>query len=753
MISPSLEKCLYEALQDARRRRNEYFTLEHILLAMIRHSSVATILERCGADPRQLDAQLDRFIQEKIPVFDQGGNEPQQTLSVQRVLQRAAAHAQSSGRELIDPGSVLASLFNEEHSYTVFLLKKEGITRLDILQVLSHDNPLDEQQIQKPTPSAQQENDQRSVESPQTALEKYTVDLVEKAKIGLIDPLIGRDQEIRRVIQILCRRKKNNPLLVGDPGVGKTAIAEGLALKIAQGEVPEVMHNAKLFALDMGGMLANTKFRGDFEARVKAVIQGLNAMENAILFIDEIHTIVGAGATSGGTMDASNLLKPLLASGELRCMGSTTYEDYKASLDKDRALARRFQKIDVAEPTIAETIQILEGLKPQYESHHKVKLSRAALEAAATLSAKHLTHKKLPDKAIDVIDEVGAAQNLLSPGKRKKIITLRDVEQIISEMARIPPRSVSANDRDRLQHLARDLKLVVYGQDQSIEALVNAIQLSRSGLREEQKTIGSFLFTGPTGVGKTEIAKQLARILGIRFIRFDMSEYMEKHAVAKLIGAPPGYVGFEQGGLLTDAVNQNPYAVLLLDEIEKAHPDVFNILLQVMDNAALTDQNGKTADFRNIILIMTSNAGAKALAKSSIGFHEQSVAGKGKEEIERLFSPEFRNRLDAIIHFNPLDQTIVEQIVEKFLTSLQETLSQKKVDLTIAPEVVRHLARTGFDPKFGARPLARKIDELLKQPLAQEILFGSLTHGGSVRVEWSDEGLVFITPPMTCMEE
>ncbi|PIE02745.1 MAG: ATP-dependent Clp protease ATP-binding subunit ClpA [Acidobacteria bacterium] len=744
MINPRLERCLNLAFEDARTRQNEYLTLEHILIALIEHSEVADIISICGGDPDSVVEKLKKFLKEKVPVLPEHvERDPQQTLAIQRVLQRAAVHIQSAGKSQIDPSSVLASLFQEKHAFGVYVLKEQGLTRLNVLQAISHALPDQEDQENKESSKDSQEVKDKN--SPDSVLEKFTVELVDRAQQGRIDPLIGRETEIRRVIQTLCRRKKNNPLLVGDPGVGKTAIAEGLALRIAQKEVPEVMLDAKLFALDMGALLANTKFRGEFEARLKSVIKALIQIPHAILFIDEIHTIVGAGATSGGTMDASNILKPVLASGELKCMGSTTYEDFKSSFEKDRALSRRFHKIDIVEPSVEETFQILKGLKGHYEKHHAISYSNKALKIAAELAAKHLTHKKLPDKAIDVIDEVGAAQQLHPESKRKKNITVRDIERTVAEMARIPSQSVSSNDKDKLQNLERDLGLVVYGQDQAIHALCQAIKLNRSGLRQDKKTVGSFLFTGPTGVGKTEIAKQLARILSISFIRFDMSEYMEKHSVARLIGAPPGYVGFDQGGLLTDAVNKTPYAVLLLDEIEKAHPDIFNILLQVMDHATLTDHNGKSADFRNIILIMTSNAGAKEMARNTIGFGDLSSKSRSKQEVERFFSPEFRNRLDGIIHFGNLSSEIMIKIVEKFLAELQAMLTPRKVTLDYSDRAMEYLANKGYSPTFGARPLHRLIDEEIKKHLAEELLFGKLTKGGEVFIDVEKDTLVYKT--------
>ncbi|MEK6601782.1 MAG: ATP-dependent Clp protease ATP-binding subunit ClpA, partial [Candidatus Binatota bacterium] len=668
--------------------------------------------------------------------------EPQQTLGFHRVLQRAVLHAQSAEKKEIHGGNLLAAIFREPDSYAAYLLEEQGITRLDVVNYISHgiskistgeDWPVSREE-------ASEEEGPKAIPNP---LEAFTVNLVQKARDGNIDPLIGRGDEVQRTIHVLCRRRKNNPIYVGDPGVGKTAIAEGLALRIHQGQVPDAIKDAVIYALDMGALLAGTKFRGDFEARLKGVLNSLKKQPNSILFIDEIHTVVGAGATSGGSMDASNILKPALASGELKCIGSTTYHDYKSYFERDRALARRFQKIEISEPSVEESYQILQGLKPHYEKHHGVRYTASALRAAVQLSAKHINDRRLPDKAIDVIDEVGAAAKILPPEKRKKSIGIKEIENIVAKIAKIPPRSVSASDKEQLQNLEGDLKLTVFGQDAAIETLASTIRLSRSGLGQPEKPIGCFLFSGPTGVGKTEVAKQLARILGVEFIRFDMSEYMEKHTVSRLIGAPPGYVGFDQGGLLTDAVNRNPYAVLLLDEVEKAHPDLFNILLQVMDHAALTDNNGKKADFRNIILIMTTNAGAREISGTPLGFGQRSNAGKGKEAIEKMFSPEFRNRLDAMIVFNSLSPEIIERVVDKFVMELDIQLNEKKVFLNLSPKARKWLAERGYDPVFGARPMARLIQTEIKRVLADEILFGKLQNGGKVDIDESEGKLTF----------
>jgi ATP-dependent Clp protease ATP-binding subunit ClpA len=746
MISKELEGTLNSALKEAKRRRHEYVSLEHLLYALLQDKDAAGAIVNCGGDIARLKKSLEEFFDSHMETLPRGlEQEPQQTIGFHRVLQRAVIHAQSAEKKEINGGNLLIAMFREPDSYAVYLLEEQGITRFDVVNFVSHG-------ISKvPTgeePSESEEEHGEEKPSRRTRpLEAYTVNLVEKAKQGNIDPLIGREDEIERTTHVLCRRRKNNPIYVGDPGVGKTAIAEGLALKISRGEVPEALKNAVIYALDMGALLAGTKFRGDFEARLKGVLAGLKKQANAILFIDEIHTIVGAGATSGGSMDASNILKPALASGELKCIGSTTYHDYKSYFERDRALVRRFQKIEIPEPSRDEAYKILQGLKSHYEQHHGVHYSTAALQAAVNLSAKHINDRRLPDKAIDVIDEVGASVKILPPDKRKKTIGPKDIEKIVAKIAKIPPRSVSVSDKEQLQNLDRDLKLTVFGQDVAIETLAATIKLSRSGLGHPEKPIGSFLFSGPTGVGKTEVAKQLAHIMGIEFIRFDMSEYMEKHTVSRLIGAPPGYVGFDQGGLLTDAINRNPYAVLLLDEIEKAHPDLFNILLQVMDHASLTDNNGRKADFRNIILIMTTNAGARELSGAPLGFGAQSTAGKGKEAIEKMFSPEFRNRLDAMIVFNSLSMDIIERVVDKFILELDRQLNEKKVFLQLTVKARRWLAQRGYDPTFGARPMARLIQNEIKRVLADEILFGQLQNGGNVEIDENEDKLTFAYSP------
>ncbi len=749
MISRDLERAIQLAYREAKRRRHEFFTLEHVLYALLHTPQTIEIIDQCGGDVASLRKELDTYLDdqvEKLPTDVQ--REPEQTLAIQRVLTTAAHHVESSGKDEMEPANVLVSLFRENDSTAVYLLHKQGIKRFDVVNFISHGiskanpdglgDPIEEHAGEGLQPSKSKD-----------PLANYTTDLVAMAEAGRIDPLIGRSAELHRTMQVLCRRKKNNPLFIGDPGVGKTAIAEGLARMIHEDKVPEVLKGARIFSLDMGALLANTKFRGEFEARLKDVVKALAKVPKGILFIDEIHTIVGAGATSGGTMDASNILKPALAGGELKCIGSTTHEDYKASFEKDQALARRFQKIDIFEPSAEETYQILKGLRSRYEEHHGIRYTNGALRAAATLSAKHINHRHLPDKAIDVIDEVGAAQQLRSDEKRKKVVHIRDVERVIASMARIPPKTVSTSDRDRLASLDRDMKLVVYGQDPAIEAIVQAIIMSRSGLRQPDKPVGSFLFAGPTGVGKTEVARQLARILAVDFIRFDMSEYMEKHTVSRLIGAPPGYVGFDQGGLLTDAVNKTPYCVILLDEIEKAHVDIFNILLQVMDHATLTDHNGKKADFRNVILIMTSNAGAQEMAAGGIGFGNISaVSSKGKQAIEKMFSPEFRNRLDAIVNFRQLSPETMNRVVDKFIDELDGQLMDKKVQLQLSDEARAFLAQKGYDPKFGARPLARLIENEIKQKLAREMLFGSLKDGGTAIVTVVDNALHFTWEPL-----
>jgi ATP-dependent Clp protease ATP-binding subunit ClpA len=743
MISKELEGTLNVALNEAKQRRHEYVCLEHLLYALLQDRDARGAIVNCGGDLERLKKSLAEFLDTHLESLPKGmDQDPQQTMGFHRVLQRAVIHAQSAERKEINGGNLLIAMFREPDSYAVYLLEEQGITRFDVVNYVSHG--ISKIATGEESPQLDEENgDEEKPRERVKPLDAYTVNLVEKARQGNIDPLIGRQDEIERTIHVLCRRRKNNPIYVGDPGVGKTAIAEGLALKIFQGEVPEALKDAVIYALDMGALLAGTKFRGDFEARLKGVLTGLKNKPNSVLFIDEIHTIVGAGATSGGSMDASNILKPALASGELKCIGSTTYHDYKSYFERDRALVRRFQKIEVPEPSIDEAYKILVGLSPHYEKHHGVHYSTAALHAAVELSAKHINDRHLPDKAIDVIDEVGAATKILPPDKRKKTIGAKDIEKIVAKIAKIPPRSVSVSDKEQLQNLERDLKLTVFGQDAAIEMLTATIKLSRSGLGHPEKPIGCFLFSGPTGVGKTEVAKQLANVMGIEFIRFDMSEYMEKHTVSRLIGAPPGYVGFDQGGLLTDAINRNPYAVLLLDEIEKAHPDLFNILLQVMDHATLTDNNGKKADFRNIILIMTTNAGAREMSGSPLGFAALSNSGKGKEAIEKMFSPEFRNRLDSMIVFNSLSMDIIERVVDKFIMELDQQLNEKKVFLQITAKARRWLAENGYDPAFGARPMARLIQNEIKRVLADEILFGQLQSGGKVEVDENEGKLTF----------
>ena len=747
MISKELEGTLNVALKEAKRRRHEYVCLEHLLYALLQDKDASGALLNCGGDIDRLRKSLEEFFNGQLQKLPDGiDQDPQQTLSFHRVLQRAVIHAQSAEKKEINGGNLLIAMFREPDSYAVYLLEEQGITRFDVVNYVSHgiSKIATGEEWSQPEQGEEEQNEEEGKPGRRVKpLEAFAVNLVAKAQQGNIDPLIGRDDEIERTIHVLCRRRKNNPIYVGDPGVGKTAIAEGLALKIHRGEVPDALKDAVIYSLDMGALLAGTKFRGDFEARLKGVLTGLKKQKNAILFIDEIHTLVGAGATSGGSMDASNILKPALASGELKCIGSSTYHDYKSYFERDRALARRFQKIEVPEPSIDEAYKILQGLSPHYEKHHGVHYSTAALHAAVDLSAKHINDRKLPDKAIDVIDEVGAAVKILPADKRKKTIGAKDIEKIVAKIAKIPPRSVSTSDKEQLQNLDRDLKLTVFGQDAAIDTLASTIKLSRSGLGLPEKPIGCFLFSGPTGVGKTEVAKQLAQIMGIEFIRFDMSEYMEKHTVSRLIGAPPGYVGFDQGGLLTDAINRNPYAVLLLDEIEKAHPDLFNILLQVMDHATLTDNNGRKADFRNIILIMTTNAGAREMSGAPLGFGARSNAGKGKEAIEKMFSPEFRNRLDAMIVFNSLGMEIIERVVDKFIIELDRQLNEKKVFLQLTPNARRWLAERGYDPSFGARPMARLIQNEIKRVLADEILFGKLQNGGKVEVDENEDKLTF----------
>jgi ATP-dependent Clp protease ATP-binding subunit ClpA len=753
MLSRNLEQTLHRSLSLASERRHEYATLEHLLLGLADDSDAATVLRACGVDLDKLRTDLGEFLDKDLAglATDRPGD-PKPTAGFQRVVQRAAIHVQSSGRDEVTGANVLVALFSERESHAVYFLQLQDMTRLDAVNFISHGiAKAPGRSAQRPVTgtSGQPENhpEQEREEKPnrrnQDALSNYCVNLNKKAMAGKIDPLIGREAEIERTIQILCRRTKNNPLYVGDPGVGKTAIAEGLAKRIVEGDVPEVLARSTIFALDMGALLAGTRYRGDFEERLKAVVSELENMQGAILFIDEIHTVIGAGATSGGAMDASNLLKPALASGNLRCIGSTTYKEFRNYFEKDRALVRRFQKIDVNEPSLEDSVKILRGLKTNYEKHHKVRYTDEAIRAAVELSAKYINDRKLPDKAIDVIDEVGASRMLLPEHKRRKTVTLRDVEEMVAKIARIPAKSVSADDKETLRNLERDLKAMVFGQDKAIEALAAAIKLARAGLREPEKPIGNYLFCGPTGVGKTEVARQLASTMGIELIRFDMSEYMERHSVSRLIGAPPGYVGFDQGGLLTDAIDQHPHAVLLLDEIEKAHPDLFNILLQVMDHGKLTDHNGKTVDFRNVVLIMTTNAGASDLAKEAIGFGRESRVGEDEDAIKRLFTPEFRNRLDATIAFAGLTPEIVGRVVEKFVMQLEAQLADRNVTIELSSAAKEWLAERGYDRLYGARPLSRVIQEHVKKPLAEELLFGRLVKGGSVKVTMKDGKLDF----------
>ena len=743
MLNREIESSIQKIINRARQKGHEYVTVEHLLYAILEDEWGSDILYHCGADIDFLRESLNEYFEKYIPTRRLQSNEqPQPTIAFQRVLSRAIDHVRAAEKQEADAGDLLAAMFYEEDSYAVELLHSEGISRLDVLEFISHgvskmDEEFDDEMDEDSEHPAPRRRKQKA-----DPLELYTTELVEKARRGEIDPLVGRQNELKRTIQILARRRKNNVVFVGEAGVGKTALVEGLALKIARGDVPDILKNAKIYAIDLGGMLAGTKYRGEFEARLKATIKRLEEIEGAIMFIDEIHTVVGAGATSGGSLDASNILKPFLVSGKLRCIGASTYEEYKKYFEKDKALSRRFQKVELQEPSVHETVKILKGLKNYYEQFHGVRYTDGALKAAAELSAKYINDKFLPDKAIDVIDEAGAEVKLNST---KKTVGVRDIENIVSRIARIPTRSVSTSDSERLMKLEQDLKSVVFGQDEAIHTLVSSIKRARAGLGHPDKPIGSFLFTGPTGVGKTEVARQLAATLGVKFIRFDMSEYMEKHSVARLIGAPPGYVGFNQGGLLTDSIRRNPYAVLLLDEIEKAHPDVFNILLQVMDYASLTDNNGKKADFRNVILIMTSNAGAREMQQSPIGFGNRSddALSKSEEAINRLFSPEFRNRLDAIITFKPLTHEIMLNVVEKFIKELQSQLAPKKVRIELTAAARDYLARKGFDPRFGARPLARVIQQEIKDRLSDEIFFGTLKRGGIVRIGCKDDRLTF----------
>ncbi len=751
MLSRNLEQTLHRALSLAGERRHEYATLEHLLLGLVDDGDAATVLRACGVDLDKIRTDLTEFLDKDLAgLASDRATEPKPTAAFQRVVQRAAIHVQSSGRDEVTGANVLVALFSERESHAVYFLQLQDMTRLDAVNFISHGiAKAPGRATQRPVAGApnnegSEEREERGrTGKNQDGLSAYCVNLNKKAQAGKIDPLIGRDQEIERTIQILCRRTKNNPLYVGDPGVGKTAIAEGLARKIIEGQVPEVLKPAVIYSLDMGALLAGTRYRGDFEERLKQVVSELEKLPHAVLFIDEIHTVIGAGATSGGAMDASNLLKPALSGGTIRCIGSTTYKEFRNYFEKDRALVRRFQKIDVNEPSVEDAVKILRGLKANYEKHHKVRYTEEAIRASVELAAKYIHDRKLPDKAIDVIDEVGASRMLLPEGKRRKTVTLRDVEEIVAKIARIPPKSVSADDKETLRSLERDLKAMVFGQDRAIEALSAAIKLSRAGLRDAEKPIGNYLFSGPTGVGKTEVAKQLASTLGIELIRFDMSEYMERHSISRLIGAPPGYVGFDQGGLLTDAIDQHPHAVLLLDEIEKAHQDLYNILLQVMDHGKLTDHNGKTVDFRNVILIMTTNAGAADLTREAIGFGRDSRSGEDEEAIKRMFTPEFRNRLDATIAFAGLTPEIVAQVVEKFVLQLEAQLADRNVTIELSSAAKEWLAERGYDRLYGARPLARVIQEHIKKPLAEELLFGRLVKGGAVKVSLRDGKLAF----------
>jgi ATP-dependent Clp protease ATP-binding subunit ClpA len=735
MFSKELELSISQAYQEAREKRHEFLTVEHMLLALLDNASALSILSACEVDIAALENDIRKVLEDTVPVLeDEDGRDTQPTIGFQRVLQRALYHVQSAGKEEVLGANVLVAVFSEKDSYASYLLNRYDVTRLDVVNYISHGiSKLESDSADDSDPSVM-DAEEGSADKKASALEQFTANLNQRARDDLIDPLIGRQKEVQRTVQVLCRRRKNNPLFVGEAGVGKTAMAEGLARRIVHKEVPEILQDSTIYALDLGSLLAGTKYRGDFEKRLKAVIKELQNIPDAILFIDEIHTIIGAGAASGGVMDASNLIKPVLASGELRCIGSTTFQEFRGVFEKDRALARRFQKIDITEPSNDEAVEILRGLKSRFEEHHHVEYTDAALVAAVELSARHINDRQLPDKAIDVIDEAGARQRLLPEDQRKTLLDEGDIEQIIAHMARIPAKQVSISDRDALKNLERDLKLVVYGQDEAITALSAAIKMTRAGLGEEEKPIGSFLFAGPTGVGKTEVTRQLALTMGIELIRFDMSEYMEAHSVSRLVGAPPGYVGFDQGGLMTEAVTRNPHAVLLLDEIEKAHPDVFNILLQVMDHGTLTDTNGRQADFRNVILVMTTNAGAAQSARRSIGFTEQDHSTDALEVIRKAFAPEFRNRLDAIINFQSLDMSVIVMVVDKFILELEEQLALKDVHISVSRAAREWLAEQGFDPKMGARPMKRVIQEQIKRPLADDLLFGKLAAGGKVKV-------------------
>jgi ATP-dependent Clp protease ATP-binding subunit ClpA len=746
VLSSELEYCLNEAFQRARERRHEYMTVEHLLLAILDTPKVGEVLRSCGADVAALRRDLEKFIDETTPRLPEDDDrEVQPTLGFQRVLQRAVFHVQSSGKKEVSVANVLVAIFSEKQSHAAYLMSLQDITRLDVVNFISHGLS---RGVESREPEGKEEGPEveREVEAGGSALDKYCTNLNRLALDGRIDPLIGRELEVERTIEILCRRRKNNPLYVGEAGVGKTAIAEGLARLIVEGKVPDVLADSTIYALDMGALIAGTKYRGDFEKRLKAVVSELRKQPGAVLFIDEIHTVIGAGAASGGVMDASNLIKPVLASGELRCIGSTTYQEYRGIFEKDHALARRFQKIDIVEPTVSETIEILKGLRSRFEEHHGVRYTDEALSAAAELAARHIGDRHLPDKAIDVVDEAGAAMRLRPTGEQEGLVDVGQIESVVARMARIPPANVSVSDREVLKNLDRNLKLVIFGQDEAVESLCAAIKMSRAGLGAERRPVGSFLFAGPTGVGKTEVTRQLAIVLGVEFVRFDMSEYMERHTVSRLIGAPPGYVGFDQGGLLTEAITKHPHCVLLLDEIEKAHPDVFNLLLQVMDHGTLTDNNGRKADFRHVIIVMTTNAGAFEISRPGIGFAPQDNATDGMEAIRRMFSPEFRNRLDAVIQFKSLDPRTIERVVDKLLLEVEAQLEQKGVALVVDDAARAWIAEKGYDPKMGARPMGRVIQEHVKRPLAEELLFGRLVDGGSVRVTHAEgaEGLELI---------
>jgi len=736
MIAQELEVSLHMAFVDARQKRHEFITVEHLLLALMDNPSAADVLRACGANIDVLRKELAQFVAEHTPTVPGDGEvDTQPTLGFQRVIQRAILHVQSSGKKEVTGANVLVAIFGEKDSHAVYFLHQQGISRLDMVNFIAHGIA----KVPQGTPREEPAVEGEAEPAAGGALQSFTLNLNAQAVAGKIDPLIGRDREVERVIQVLCRRRKNNPLLVGEAGVGKTAIAEGLAARIVAGDIPEILAQSTVYSLDMGALLAGTKYRGDFEQRLKAVLKQLQEDPNSMLFIDEIHTLIGAGAASGGTLDASNLLKPALSKGSLRCIGATTYNEYRGIFEKDHALSRRFQKIDVEEPTVDETIQILRGLKSRFESHHGVRYSETALTSAAELSARFINDRHLPDKAIDVIDEAGAAQRILPKSKQRKVIGKGEIEEVVAKIARIPPRNVSSDDRNALKTLDRDLKAVVFGQNKAIEALAAAIKMARSGLGNPQKPIGAFLFSGPTGVGKTEVARQLAYTLGVELIRFDMSEYMEPHAVSRLIGAPPGYVGFDQGGQLTEAITKHPYSVLLLDEIEKAHPDIFNILLQVMDHGTLTDNNGRKADFRNTVIVMTTNAGADTLTKSDMGFLKGERRGDEMADIKRTFTPEFRNRLDAIISFASLDQDVIMQVVDKFLLQLEAQLQEKRVEATFTDALRHYLAKKGFDPLMGARPMARLIQDAIRRALADELLFGRLASGGKVIIDAEGE--------------